>query len=42
MRAMEGRLSAFMDNSNPRTFALDDFAAHGFEEGFDPSPFNIP
>jgi len=41
MRAVEGRLSAFMDNSDPRTAALNDFATQSFEEGLNPSPFNI-
>jgi hypothetical protein len=38
---MESRLSAFMDNGDPRTAALNNSAPHSFEEGFNPSPFNI-
>jgi len=41
MRAVEGRFSAFMQNSNSGTASLDDLAAHSFEEGFYPSSFNI-
>jgi hypothetical protein len=41
MRAVEGRFSAFMQNSNSGTATLDDLAARSFEEGFYSPPFNI-
>jgi hypothetical protein len=41
MRAVEARLSAFMDDGDPGTVAFDNFTSRCSEEAFYSSPFNV-